>query len=128
MSSPTSGFKSIKFAFRNRRGSRGSRSSKASSSGSPPTTLAALPTALPTAAASSLASRNFPHVHIKEMVYEACTRVPKHSYEESTSDCTCGKKVVERYREMCGLKDAECPGCKFGFDEPQEESDDEYYY
>lgn len=78
-------------------------------------------------AASNLASRKYPHVHIKEMVYEACTRIPKHSYEESTNDCTCGKRVVERYREMCGLKDAECPGCKFDFEE-REESDDEYCY
>lgn len=144
--SPTLSFsRTIKFAFRSRRRSTGSKS--ASSAGSPPTasSVPPAPAAVPIKTPSSspttstaalslspaslfLASRNYPHVHIKEMVYEACSRIPKHSYEESVTDCTCGKRAVDRYREMCGLKDAECPGCKFGFDEPQEESDDDYYY
>ncbi|KAK6340519.1 hypothetical protein TWF696_008845 [Orbilia brochopaga] len=146
--SPTSSFsRSIKFAFRSRRRSTGSKS--ASSAGSPPTGSAlpsaaaaiaspkSTPTGSPTMtsatlskspASLALASKKYPHVHIKEMIYEACSRIPKHSYEESVTDCTCGKRAVGRYREMCGLKDDECPGCKFGFDEPQEESDDEYYY
>ncbi|KAJ6262637.1 hypothetical protein Dda_3449 [Drechslerella dactyloides] len=146
---PTSSFsRSIKFAFRSRRRSTGSKS--ASSAGSPPTAMStssvlSAPVAMPIKTPSTsptpstaglslspqslfLASKNYPHIHIKEMVYEACPRMPKHSYEESVTDCTCGKRAVDRYREMCGLKDAECPGCKFGFDEPQEESDDDYYY
>ncbi|KAK6502030.1 hypothetical protein TWF481_009848 [Arthrobotrys musiformis] len=127
--STATGLKSIKSAFRNRsrRMSTGSKASISSSgSRSSPKMTAMDPAAA--AAASNLASRNYPHVHIKEMVYEACTRIPKHSYEESTNDCTCGKRVVERYREMCGLKDAECPGCKFDFEAREESDDDEYYY
>ncbi|KAF3905914.1 hypothetical protein ABW21_db0200354 [Orbilia brochopaga] len=144
--SPTSGLsRSIKFAFRSRRRSTGSKS--ASSAGSPPTASSIpsapavdpikTPTGSPKLLSSilsmspvslALASKKYPHVHIKEMVYECCPRIPKHSYEESVTDCTCGKRAVDRYREMCGLKDAECPGCKFGHDEDQEESDDEYYY
>ncbi|KAF3084053.1 hypothetical protein TWF569_002289 [Orbilia oligospora] len=124
--STATGLKSIKSAFRNRsrRRSTGSKASL-SSNGSPK--MGGMMDPAATAAASNLASRNYPHVHIKEMVYEACTRIPKHSYEESISDCTCGKRVVDRYREMCGLKDSECPGCKFDFEE-REESDDEYCY
>ncbi|EPS35621.1 hypothetical protein H072_10980 [Dactylellina haptotyla CBS 200.50] len=119
--SPTSGFRSIKTAFR--RGSKASTSSGSSPPGN--TSSSSNPAA---AAAASLASKNYPHIHIKEMVYEACTKLPKHSYEESVADCKCGKRAVGRYREICALKDTECPGCKFGFDSPQEESDDEYYY
>ncbi|KAK6519293.1 hypothetical protein TWF281_003128 [Arthrobotrys megalospora] len=127
--SSASGFKSIKSAFhsRSRRKSTGSKASISSNGSRSSPKMAPLdPTAA--AAASNLASRNYPHVHIKEMVYEACTRIPKHSYEESTTDCTCGKRVVERYREMCGLKDAECPGCKFGFEDREESDEDEYCY
>ncbi|EGX48230.1 hypothetical protein AOL_s00080g355 [Orbilia oligospora ATCC 24927] len=124
--STATGLKSIKSAFRNR-SRRRSTSSKASISSNGSPKMGAMMDPAATAAASNLASRNYPHVHIKEMVYEACTRIPKHSYEESISDCTCGKRVVDRYREMCGLKDSECPGCKFDFEE-REESDDEYCY
>ncbi|KAK6540674.1 hypothetical protein TWF694_008067 [Orbilia ellipsospora] len=113
--SPTSGFRSIKFAFRKRKTSLSSSGSSPPSNSSPPTT------------SPVVALKSYPHTHIKEMVYEACPRIPKHSYEESIDNCNCGKIVVGRYREMCGLKDAECPGCKFGFEEPAEESDDEYY-
>ncbi|KAK6358730.1 hypothetical protein TWF730_008053 [Orbilia blumenaviensis] len=128
LSTTAMGFKSIRSAFhtRTRRKSTSSKTSiNSSGSRSSPKMSPMDPTAI--AAASNLASKNYPHVHIKEMVYEACTRIPKHSYEESVSDCTCGKRVVERYRELCGLKDAECPGCKFDFEE-REESGDEYYY
>ncbi|KAF3928208.1 hypothetical protein AA313_de0206608 [Arthrobotrys entomopaga] len=120
-SSPTSGFRSIKFAFRKRKTS----TSSSVSSNSPPASNSSPP--LDPSRPSALASKGYPHTHIKEMAYEACSRIPKHSYEESVDDCKCGKIVVGRYREMCGLKDAECPGCKFGFEEPAEESDDEYY-
>ncbi|KAK6519794.1 hypothetical protein TWF506_000088 [Arthrobotrys conoides] len=123
--STATGLKSIKSAFRNRSRRRSTGSKASINSNGSPKMGAIDPAAM--AAASNLASRNYPHVHIKEMVYEACTRIPKHSYEESTSDCTCGKRVVDRYREMCGLKDSECPGCKFDFEE-REESDDEYCY
>lgn len=131
----SSSSRSIKSAFRRK------SASSASSNNSPPnhapsglshfikssTTTTAPSTSPNQPFVSSLAARNYPHVHVKEMVYECCSRLPKHSYEESVVDCTCGKRVVDRYRELCALKGVdECPGCKYGFEEERESDYEDY--
>jgi len=59
----------------------------------------------------TLAERNYPHLHVTELTYSSCQHIPKHSVERSIQGCTCGKKVVERYRSLEEIRDGECAGC-----------------
>lgn len=59
----------------------------------------------------TLAERNYPHTHVTELTYSSCRHTPKHSIERSIEGCTCGKKVVERYRTCEEVRDGECAAC-----------------
>jgi len=59
----------------------------------------------------TLAERNYPHLHVTELTYSSCQHTPKHSIERSIEGCTCGKKVVERYRTWEEVREGECAGC-----------------